>query len=610
MRVILLIIGLIAIFYYASETLREKFLINADPWAKPVPAKRPLRLGDINFLHTTDTHGWLSGHLNQKTYNGDWGDFVSFAKHMRQLAQAQNRDLLLVDTGDRHDGNGLSDITSPNGARSLPIFVKLEYDIVTLGNHELYLWENSAQEIDVVVPHYGENYVCSNVEYQLPNGTFVPLAQRVRYFTTPQQKLRVLAFAFLFDFTRANKKTRVTPILEAVSQPWFKEALAAYPALEVDVIVVAGHVPVTKRWTELQLLHATLRAAYPHTIIQYFGGHSHVRDFQVFDELLTALQSGRFCETLGFLSINLSSSITDIKDRFSRSYIDFSVDLFMFHAQKSSPQEFHTSSGTEVKAMLASAREDLGLDKVLGHVTTSNYYMDYVPLSHPKNIFHFLTHSVLPTLERNATSGPHNDQRLIIINTGSVRYDLYKGPYTVDSHYIVSPFQNDWVKVSLPKELALKIAPKLNEKEYILAGQQKGSSNDYGYLKPPHQRYMEFDTSRQARDQVPVSYPDLDGDADVKAQVSKGYVTWDDFGHSGDDTPHRAVINYPLPNVVQSTELQPGLDGTVDVVFYSFLISNIAAAVEELGGEFPPVEFYSDTYLGLLLDQYVAGHKV
>jgi len=52
-------------------------------------------------LHTTDTHGWLEGHIKEKNYGADWGDYVSFVKDMRQQADDMGVDLLLVDTGVR-----------------------------------------------------------------------------------------------------------------------------------------------------------------------------------------------------------------------------------------------------------------------------------------------------------------------------------------------------------------------------------------------------------------------------------------------------------------------------------------------------------------------------
>ena len=42
--------------------------------------KGPLEWGQINFLHTTDTHGWLEGHIKERNYGADWGDYVSFTR--------------------------------------------------------------------------------------------------------------------------------------------------------------------------------------------------------------------------------------------------------------------------------------------------------------------------------------------------------------------------------------------------------------------------------------------------------------------------------------------------------------------------------------------------
>jgi len=62
--------------------------------------KGPLSWGQINFIHTTDTHGWLEGHLKQQNYGADWGDFVSFTKYMKSVAAGHGVDLLLIDTGE------------------------------------------------------------------------------------------------------------------------------------------------------------------------------------------------------------------------------------------------------------------------------------------------------------------------------------------------------------------------------------------------------------------------------------------------------------------------------------------------------------------------------
>lgn len=543
---------------------------------------RNLTWNDINFVHTTDTHGWYSGHINQPLYHANWGDFISFTTHLRRIAHSQNQDLLLIDSGDRHDGNGLSDITSPNGLKSTPIFIKQDYDLLTIGNHELYLWENSKQEYDTVVNHFQDKYVCSNVDIRLDNGLFVPLGLKYKYFTTPIRGIRVLAFGFLFDFKRFNSGTRVTPMTETIHEPWFQEALKH----EVDLIIIVGHTPISHNWGEFYQVHQYLRQFFPDTIIQYFGGHSHIRDFTVFDSLSTGLQSGRYCETVGWTSVNLDKADLNlpVRQRFSRSYIDFNTDSFKYHTNLD--KEFDTAKGKLVSKLIRETRKELKLDTLIGYVKT-NYYVDYVPIDHPKSIFNLLALKILKTLPKSK-----HEERITIINTGSIRYDLYKGPYTIDSKFIVSPFENIWVNITVPKSVATKVAAKLNDADYISASR----------LKPPHQYDLQVQDLSTSPHQAHF---------DMQEKLPKGYVTHDDFGADGDDTLHRAVVNFPVPNVIQSVEINDEVDSPVNLVFYSFITPNIIWALKELNFSTEQVPTpYSDIYLGTLLNEFVANNKI
>lgn len=543
---------------------------------------RNLTWNDINFVHTTDTHGWYSGHINQPLYHANWGDFISFTTHLRRIAHSQNQDLLLIDSGDRHDGNGLSDITSPNGLKSTPIFIKQDYDLLTIGNHELYLWENSKQEYDTVVNHFQDKYVCSNVDIRLDNGLFVPLGLKYKYFTTPIRGIRVLAFGFLFDFKRFNSGTRVTPMAETIHEPWFQEALKH----EVDLIIIVGHTPISHNWGEFYQVHQYLRQFFPDTIIQYFGGHSHIRDFTVFDSLSTGLQSGRYCETVGWTSVNLDKADLNlpVRQRFSRSYIDFNTDSFKHHTNLD--KEFDTAKGKLVSKLIRETRKELKLDTLIGYVKT-NYYVDYVPIDHPKSIFNLLALKILKTLPKSK-----HEERITIINTGSIRYDLYKGPYTIDSKFIVSPFENIWVNITVPKSVATKVAAKLNDADYISASR----------LKPPHQYDLQVQDLSTSPHQAHF---------EMQEKLPKGYVTHDDFGADGDDTLHRAVVNFPVPNVIQSVEINDEVDSPVNLVFYSFITPNIIWALKELNFSTEQVPTpYSDIYLGTLLNEFVANNKI
>ncbi|KAG6847483.1 hypothetical protein H0H93_007843 [Arthromyces matolae] len=111
----------------------------APPWVTPPP--NDLVWGDINIIHTTDSHGWLQGHQKstfpEPNYSGDFGDFAQFVTRMKQIAANKQVDLLLVDSGDLHDGSGLTDAFPPDsvdGHDANEIFALLPYDLLTIGN--------------------------------------------------------------------------------------------------------------------------------------------------------------------------------------------------------------------------------------------------------------------------------------------------------------------------------------------------------------------------------------------------------------------------------------------------------------------------------------------
>ena len=55
---------------------------------------------------------------------------------MREKIEAEGHDLLVIDTGDRVEGNGLYDASSPQGNFTRPIFAEQHIDVLCSGNHE------------------------------------------------------------------------------------------------------------------------------------------------------------------------------------------------------------------------------------------------------------------------------------------------------------------------------------------------------------------------------------------------------------------------------------------------------------------------------------------
>ena len=87
----------------------------------------------FQFIHITDTHGWVFGHPHDERYNTDLGDFSSLMEHL--LVQ-EDKEVLLFDSGDIIDGTGFSDVTSVHGEKIFPIFERIPgFGALTIGNH-------------------------------------------------------------------------------------------------------------------------------------------------------------------------------------------------------------------------------------------------------------------------------------------------------------------------------------------------------------------------------------------------------------------------------------------------------------------------------------------
>jgi hypothetical protein len=88
---------------------------------------------------------------------------------------------------DLHDGAGLSDATTPNGNVSNAIFENVDYDLLAIGNHELYVTEIAYETFSNFSKVYGDRYLTSNVQIINPEtGKYEYIGAKYRYFTTEQ----------------------------------------------------------------------------------------------------------------------------------------------------------------------------------------------------------------------------------------------------------------------------------------------------------------------------------------------------------------------------------------------------------------------------------------
>lgn len=303
-----------------------------------------------------------------------------------------------------------------------------------------------------------------------------------------------MAFGVLFDFTGNSNASKVIPAATMVKQAWFMEALNS--SEPIDLFLLIGHNPVrpSSSTSTFKTVFNAIRAVKPNTPIQIFGGHTHIRDFAVYDDKSTALESGRYCETLGWLSmsgiqskhykgkhnpkgvpnptmvaknvgtttasVSLASSTTASNLTYFRRYLDWNRLSFEYHAAGSQVKTFDTSKGLSVTKNITETRYELNLTSLYGCAPAS-WCISCAPFLSNGSIFSLLQTALSATIK---TPAREDIPRLIILNTGSVRFDLPEGPFTYDDSFIVSPFADGFqyipdVPYSIASVSCLQLAP-------------------------------------------------------------------------------------------------------------------------------------------------------
>ncbi|KAI2786800.1 hypothetical protein POX_g09194 [Penicillium oxalicum] len=574
----------------------------------PAPISAPLRelqFGQLNFLHTTDTHGWLAGHLQEPSYSADWGDYISFAERIREKVEGNGQDLLVVDTGDRVEGNGLYDSSEPKGVYLSEILRHQHIDVITSGNHELYKQNTSESEFLHTVPDFRGKYLASNIDIHHPEtGELVPLAQRYRKFTTKVQGIRIVAFGFLFDFTGNYNNTVVQRVEETIKEEWFQEAIRDP---EVDLFLVAGHVPAHS--TEWQAVFEEIRRTRWDTPIQFFSGHQHIRDYAKYDSQAVALASGRFMETIGFMSIDGLATSKGLRKKsqvsFKRRYIDNNLFSFYHHTGLNGTN-FHTNKGRKVSEQINKSRTTLGLDQVHA-CAPKDLWMSRVPYPHPDSVYTWLESEVLAETLKHET--PTENPSVAILNSGAIRFDIFKGAFTQDTMWSISPFTNGFRYVKdVPFQNVQLIMEVLNKQAKVLSSLQVTSEPSLLPLASPDQVARPEELVTPARHLWHPPPSDFGGD------LLPGYTTKDDGGEDGDDTIHAPISFYKIPNCIQAmvSANKTDVPEKVDLIYIEFVQPYLALAAKFAGLDVDFVKesavYMPDTTLTDLILKWVKKH--
>ncbi|KAH7872015.1 Metallo-dependent phosphatase-like protein [Lentinula edodes] len=546
---------------------------------------RPLEWGELNIIHTTDTHGWLLGHQHasfpEPNYSGDLGDFASFVQHMKQLAIEKDVDLLLVDSGDLHDGTGLSDGFPAGGidAHDANQFIKqLPYDIMAIGNHELYDYINTWDMYTNFVPALDGKYLSSNVNitvFDANNNTIdVPVGNRFRKFTTRKGR-KITSLGVLYDFTGNDVNTTVQSVADMVKEQWFAEAIAEEP----DVFLLVGHMPVSRdNWPAV---FNAVRAVHAETPIIILGGHSHIRDCNQPDGRSMALESGRYMETIGWLSANLGSS-SDVNAKnnisFSRRYLDQNRVTYEYHSQQSN-NSFDTREGQNITQGLLDLGVKYDLSMLFG-IAPQDFTISRDPYpSNGSSLTLFINEAAPYSLTLNNTRA--NISNIMITNSGSQRFDIYSGTFDKNDQISASPFTDAFMFIKdLPLGVAQEVLPALNA-----AGADERRKRDLGSVLQEREsemwkrgyvnmRYMEWLDEMDRRHNGAVKR--------ASQNLTLGYVTSDSCPGVGDDTIHAPLASFDIPDFIGSDTPSLSNDSLVDLVFVDFIQEQLLEILNEV----------------------------
>lgn len=104
-----------------------------------------------------------------------------------------------------------------------------------------------------------------------------------------------------------------------IKESWFLSAISEAP----DFFLLVGHMSIQKesdsQWT---LIFEAIRKLHPKIPILIFGGHHHIRDCKQEDDRSMSLASGRYMETVGWMSVSGFENGQDGPLNFSRRYLD------------------------------------------------------------------------------------------------------------------------------------------------------------------------------------------------------------------------------------------------------------------------------------------------
>ena len=411
-------------------------------------------------------------------------------------------DLYFVMNGDWIDGTGLAIDGDPSSL--IPLVEKMPFDVVNTGNHELY--KSSVVEYMTrpggFIDWWGPRHLSSNVLLKSSSTTTTSSSQQHaaakplsnRYIVLHGTNHDVLVFGYLYNLQNPSELLTITNVEDTVKQSWFLNALKEE---SYDAILLMAHMGHDDPLVDV-ILNAIRHVVGTFMPIQFITGHTHYRRYGQKDTYSTSIESGRFLDTIGFVSFpthttvlstpstsspsssNSNSSTSSIinggdddsssSSLFRHVFLDANVQVlretlgFMEGENDDdddADDDFVTTNGRDLSTFIEETRAKLGLTARIG-CAPQDYYINRTMQSYEtESLWRLYKEQVVPaTLFPNDVSSP----KVILVSQGSWRYDLLGGNnLQADDMIAVDPFNEPvYYLGSYPIEVILKLNATLN----------------------------------------------------------------------------------------------------------------------------------------------------
>jgi hypothetical protein len=180
---------------------------------------------------------------------------------------------------------------------------------------------------------------------------------------------------------------------------------------------------------------------------------------------------------------------------------------------------FDTSQGREITAGLEALAARFNLSDQFG-TAPQDYTLSRDPYPSTGSLLSLMATQVLPTaLAINNTR--NNISNIIITNSGGLRFDIYKGPFTKNDQLTASPFTNAFLYIAdVPLGVASAVLPALN-------GEGANSRRDLADAG----RYARGDVEMRYRQWLEGMYARAGPERRAAQNLTLGYVTEDVSPH-------------------------------------------------------------------------------